>query len=622
MILSGGGVRTLISGDPIILSTESEREGILSPIPGKLYVVLENYNVYMYKNSNWMTISNSSLLNAIMKEISNKIQLTPEYANSIEECIDTGKVYVLPDGYIYAYMTTTIAAEPEELYDSSAASLNIRHSGTPGSIVTGNGYVMTDYIPVDMVVSDPVQLKISCNGFNANSSSAPYFQKIGYYDNTKTCIGSKYILASAYSGSGILVEVDNYDTTLNIGYSNSGSKESFYDQIAYVRIEVVSTNSPATDIDRSLITSIVNLNTGATSTETVTSWTNTGHAFVPADYEDRLVSLESNVAKLQIDISNEIEVPSFWSDAIDKCIEKIKALQIGRNCITFPFFSDNHQRLGYSGLLIRKVMDECHIPYCFYGGDSIDSGYIASEDIMIEQDSKFDDIMSYIPNGRLCRAVGNHDGYWAVSASEKYTYTRDQVYELFIREESIAQNKHFGDDGTYYYVEDIASKVRFVILNTNGGSVDDNQIAWLQNTALNFNEDGWAVCIISHQPITNNYHANISNAQEVQEIISTFISNGNADVIGWFSGHIHRDRIYCTDHTGNTDADDQDTVTLPFKTITITSDHTGIAYDDSTKHTVSADDQSHAIDFVTINRNSRTVNITRLGIGADRSFTY
>lgn len=31
-------------------------------------------------------------------------QLTPEFANSIEECTDTTKVYVLPDGYIYAYV--------------------------------------------------------------------------------------------------------------------------------------------------------------------------------------------------------------------------------------------------------------------------------------------------------------------------------------------------------------------------------------------------------------------------------------------------------------------------------------------------------------------------------------
>lgn len=61
---------------------------------------------------------------------------------------------------------------------------------------------------------------------------------------------------------------------------------------------------------------------------------------------------------------------------------------------------------------------------------------------------------------------------------------------------------------------------------------------------------------------------------------------------------------------------------MGFTQVTITSDFTTIAYDDATKHTVANDDQSHAIDFVTINRATRTVHLTRLGIGADRSYTY
>jgi hypothetical protein len=61
---------------------------------------------------------------------------------------------------------------------------------------------------------------------------------------------------------------------------------------------------------------------------------------------------------------------------------------------------------------------------------------------------------------------------------------------------------------------------------------------------------------------------------------------------------------------------------LGFTQVIITSDHTGIAYDDATKHTIANDDKSHAIDFVTINKATRKVNITRLGIGNDRNYTY
>ena len=170
-------------------------------------------------------------------------------------------------------------------------------------------------------------------------------------------------------------------------------------------------------------------------------------------------------------------------------------------------------------MLIAKVMKECHIPYAFFGGDSISSGYIEDEATMIAEDKAFDEVMSYIPNGRFCRAVGNHDGFWNVSSAtgDEYHYTDAQIYELFLREESIAQNKHFGGDGTYYYVDDIASKVRCVVLDTNDSSVEAEQISWLQNTALSFKESGWAVVFISHQPISNHYHAGISNAEEIAE---------------------------------------------------------------------------------------------------------
>ena len=318
-------------------------------------------------------------------------------------------------------------------------------------------------------------------------------------------------------------------------------------------------------------------------------------------------------------------IPDFWQSSLDATISAIKTLQAGKNCVTFPFFSDNHQRNGYAGMLIAKVMKECHIPYCFYGGDSISNGIIANEAEMIAQDKAFDESMSYIPNGRFCRAVGNHDGYW-YDGTNKHYYDRDQVYELFLREESVAQNKHFGGNGTYYYVDDLASKVRFVVLNTNvhrdasgnivGKNVEAEQLEWIRNKALNFDEDGWDVVVISHQPLSNHYHANISNAEEVRAALT----ERGVDIIGCFSGHIHRDRIYSGVAVNTTD--DSEGADMGFKQITITSDNTTISYDDATKHTVAEDALSHAIDFVTINRGTKKVNLTRLGIGNNRAYSY
>lgn len=49
----GGGSRISVNESPIILSTESERENLLSPIPGKLYVVLDSSSSYIYYNTTW-----------------------------------------------------------------------------------------------------------------------------------------------------------------------------------------------------------------------------------------------------------------------------------------------------------------------------------------------------------------------------------------------------------------------------------------------------------------------------------------------------------------------------------------------------------------------------------------
>lgn len=44
-------------------------------------------------------------------ELAKYEQIKPEFANSVDECADTSKLYVLPDGYIYAYMQSTVYPE-------------------------------------------------------------------------------------------------------------------------------------------------------------------------------------------------------------------------------------------------------------------------------------------------------------------------------------------------------------------------------------------------------------------------------------------------------------------------------------------------------------------------------
>lgn len=588
----------------------------------------------------------------IVSELSKRQQLKPEFVTDVKDMIDTSKVYVLAEtNEIWGYIKrqVIIPESNRNVFDKSTALINQRMSAS-GAISTTNGAkgsFITDYIELTnwANASSPYNMNIN---FVLQSVGLAATTAV-FYDENKTYIGG---VTCGLTNNAQNVTLRDTESVIDLKLNKQAANNLVdYPNAKYVRIQLFKKESQtaitASDLDDVVITLDANKIPESVTEEYV--WTSTGHTFVPADNEERIIDLEEETRRLVADVINlqnnvgsgstSVIVPNFWENAVNECIAKIKALQVGKNCVTFPFFSDNHQRNGYAGVLIAKVMKECGIPYCFFGGDTIGSGYIADEATMIVQDRAFDATMSYIPDGRFCRAVGNHDGYWAVSSTEKYRYSREQIYELFLRAESTAQNKFFGD-GTYYYVDDTVSKVRWIILDSNSipigaGSeiIDADQLSWLQNTALKFNESGWAVVIISHCPIANPYHANVTNAREVISLIQSYKNSTNAnkaEIVGWFSGHIHRDRIYTNlyvngDSLGYVGEPD---ISLGFTQVTITSDRTDIAYknddlsESATKHPVDDSDQSHAIDFVTINKTTRTVNITRLGIGDDRSYTY
>lgn len=568
--------------------------------------------------------------NAELQEILDEVNALPdasggggtsteyETVDSVDQMTDTSKQYVLKEtGTIWAYgeVSGDVSEQIFDAFDKFAGHMSgdgINNSSTM------NIYRMpadTSKIPANG------DAYLDIHGLFPRQQGTPYIEKYGYSALDNPVVGASQIIVSGYAQSDACVIFTDYGCKILMG-GMAGAKIDAYDTIKTVLFEV----PVAQDVSA---VSVYLQYSG-----TVTKWYDTGltpSAGGGGNYIELLVKINQNssdiyevskrVTALETE-SGSVTIPTFWQSAVDACIAKIKALQVGRDCITFPFFSDNHQRNGYAGMLIAHIMKECHIPYCFYGGDSISNGTIADEATMIAQDKAFDTIMSYVPNGRMCRAVGNHDGYW-YDGTNKHYYNRSQIYDLFLREESIAQNKHFGGEGTYYYIDDIASMVRWIVMDTNNAPVDDAQIAWVQNTALSFDESGWSVVFISHQPISNHYHAGITNAAAVVSAVTTKATANNVPIIGWFSGHVHRDILATKLMSGGNGSNaGTEGASLGFTQVVITSDHTSIAYDDATKHTVANDDQSHAIDFVTINKATRTVNITRLGIGNDRSYTY
>lgn len=553
--------------------------------------------------------------NEALGEFEDKTKLV--FANSTEECTDVSKIYVLPDGYIYEYVV-------------SASSPNFENKADPSSDEWLNGYRMDasgavefEGLTITNLIEVPNNGVVRVKGIDLEASVGGQVPKQAWYHSAG---GVFFRFSELSSFTPFRSESDGIYT-----FENTEGKTIWF----------CFCGAPTDGNENVIIT--VN-----EEIEYITSHKlmNTGRTFGGIDYEKRVVDLEvgtqNHEKRISILESELIEIPSFWNDAVKTCVSKIKALQAGKNCVTFPFFSDNHTRdrkSQYMGKLIAHVMKECGIPYCFYGGDAITSAYSSTaevhEQFMAEAEA-FNEAMSYIPEGKFCMALGNHESYLLgnpdIEESATVEYNRNQTYEIFLRKKGMAQNKHFGEDGTYYYVDDIVSKTRWIVLNTNGTggiqdiNIDDEQLSWFKNVALSFNGRGWSVVIISHIPITKHYVSNASNYSDVISMLRDYIESSNAnkaDIVGWFSGHIHRDRIYTGASVNYTDDDIGED--MGFKQVTITSDHTAIAYpvgQSPTTHPIDDSDQSHAIDFVTINKDTRTVSITRLGIGEDRSYTY
>ena len=128
----------------------------------------------------------------------NSLQQIPLYANSIEECTDTTKCYVLPDGFIYAYKETTVEIEPPDpedpneplytnVFEVDGYNLNKRWSYSGKKYSDQNGHVVSGYIPVK--VGDVVRIK--CKNLTLGSLNYDY-NRVHFFDSSNNYVNGHY----------------------------------------------------------------------------------------------------------------------------------------------------------------------------------------------------------------------------------------------------------------------------------------------------------------------------------------------------------------------------------------------------------------------------------------------
>ena len=247
----------------------------------------------------------------IATELAKRGQLKPEFANSIEECTDTTKLYVLPDGFIYAYMYSDVTVggytnkvDPSNADFKAGHRYNASAAITTSSIDSENCFVSNMF---SVKAGDVLRIK-GVRASTSTSATAPVFVAARLLAD-----GTLYGTASAsniFLGEPLGTNCTDAQKAWNAytteadgtivwtyAVNNSGAnRASESNTICNTRIAGVASNG----IENVVVT--VNEEIVEPTVSKEYAWKSTGHAFVPADYEGRIFALEQEAQSLETEL--------------------------------------------------------------------------------------------------------------------------------------------------------------------------------------------------------------------------------------------------------------------------------------------------------------------------------
>ena len=605
---------------------------------------------FLFEDGRTETVSNEAyialkeIVNQLSVGIADKEQLAPGFANSTAECADTSKLYVLPDGFIYAYMGHVGLAYENQI------PLSINSDGSAYNGVKGykTGYRLnssgveteqancgvTGFIPVKY--GDVVRFKNFA--FTPGGSGSGAY--IAIYDSAFTKLS--VVNPSGFEDNGYLFRP--YTVDEETGYLVSITLANEYDSsygYAYIRIS-------APDLDGN---TIVTVNEEIPGEEAITyAWGNTGHAFVPADYEDRIISVENDtklnsaqiaslkfrVAELEGSGSNDSSgIPDYVVTEAESVIDRVIAAQ-GNRTFTFAALTDMHYG---SGSYTAGVINACNAMKYIDERIKLDAVAVLGDYTDGYPDSGYDnaiadfkavngvlDGLRFAPNLRL---AGNHDIYGenpALTMRYINAYSDDVVWG--------------SSAGGYYYRDFDGYKIRAIGLNTSMLTIE--QYNWFVSALdLSGKDDAadWSILVLSHHPldwyaseedpvyrfcyILDGYKNGTSGT--AGEVSYDFTGGKNAaKLIGNIHGHIHNFKVDYI-HFGNVNGNNKSTVlrvATPNACYNRENEYEGTWADETAynKTKDSAKDTSFCI--YCIDLDACTIKAICYGAGYDREIEY
>lgn len=464
-------------------------------------------------------------------------QTTPLFVNSIEECTDTSQLYVLPDGYIYAYMSHVEYPFTNQIPRSinTDGTLYIGTNGeagyktgyrlnSAGTETEASGVTVTGFIPVndgDTVYFGNFRYKIG------EPASGDFKEWLVIYDSNFSVILA--IPSGQFDIANFGYLVSAYTVDEETGYLTSLTLYDKYNSgVSYIRVS-------AREFSRS---TVVSVNEEIVFDGVVTySWKNTGHAFVPADYEDRIIQMEENtknldarVETLELNGASDVEtesIPVYIKNEADDVINRVMAVQGNRNFTMIGMSDfhyqnvknwsmDNRDNLIRASKAVSYINRRMHIDAVVTLGDNTPFGAADAQafEWAHQWNREINEILEITDSVgvKRFRTPGNHDRLGGVDENGVTTdFLPDNVVYSYYGGYS---DGIMGDvPGGWCHYDFESCKLRVIVLNTaecegvgrfseySGYRVSTKQYNWLIETLDMSGKDDatdWQILILSH----------------------------------------------------------------------------------------------------------------------------
>lgn len=349
----------------------------------------------------------------------------------------------------------------------------------------------------------------------------------------------------------------------------------------------------------------------------------------------------------------------FENSYLNNKIDEIKDAMRVKNGVSFGFLTDIHiskhlysedlystsGNAGYSPYLLKYVIDSLDIPFVLFGGDVPVSKARDWEEI-IGSGERWKQMMNIIGAEKVFQTRGNHDylGFASMNTSSVTFCTPKELYSILMGGKHIFDIK--APNGKMYYYFDVDNTdLRVIVLDDYGDNDTEEKISggscigqvqydWLLEEALNC--ENKSIILLSHQtadPTLDSEKPDVdTNRQVLHEILRALVNKRELDfkssdqngtitvkknfshnsntLVCHLSGHRHMDAYAITDGV---------------LSISHTSDcYSGYRPDHiwDIPGRIPGTITEHAVSVFSVDFDSRTLKMTRIGAGESRTWNY